>query len=96
MKKRNLILVAATMLVDGVPDATIRFFLSVYDYVAVTKTFNCSDLSNQSDHTSESARQHVTVLTDSGFLDRIGYRSWTLNSSKFRRLGVKNIGQEAL
>jgi len=96
MKKKNLILVAANMLADGVPDATIRFFLSVYPYVVETKTFNCSDLSNQSDHTSESARQHVTVLTDFGFLDRIGYRSWSLNASKFRSLGDLKIGQETL
>lgn len=96
MKKKNLIMIAATMIVAGVPDASIRFFLSVYAYVAGTETFNCSDLSNQSDHTSESARQHVTVLTDFGFLDRIGYRSWSLNASKLRSIGDVKIGQEAI
>lgn len=92
------ILVTATLLVAGIPDSTIRFFLSVYEYMAENKDgFNCSDLSKQSDYTSESARQHVTVLTEYEFLNRTGYRSWLLETSKFRSLGeLKTNGKEAL
>mgnify|MGYP003427365121 CR=1 FL=1 len=82
------VMIAATMIVADVPDSTIRFFLKVYDYMVGQKEgFNCSDLSKQSDYTSESARQHVTVLTEYEFLNRTGYRSWTLNSSKFIEIG---------
>lgn len=82
------VMIAATMIVAGVPDSTIRFLLAVYDFmVEQSDGFNCSDLSKQSDYTSESARQHVTVLTEYEFLNRTGYRSWIVQSSKFIGLG---------
>ena len=82
------VMIAATMIVAGVPDSTIRFLLAVYDYMeGQGDGFNCSDLSKQSDYTSESARQHVTVLTEYEFLNRTGYRNWILESSKFIGLG---------
>lgn len=82
------VMIAATMIVAGVPDSTIRFLLAVYDFMAEQSDgFNCSDLSKQSDYTSESARQHVTVLTEYEFLNRTGYRNWIIQSSKFIGLG---------
>ena len=85
------VLIAATMIVAGVPDSTIRFLLAVYDYMEEqSEGFNCSDLSKQSDYTSESARQHVTVLTEYEFLNRTGYRSWVLQPNKFIWLGDGN------
>lgn len=85
------VMIAATLIVAGVPDSTIRFLLAVYDYMESQREgFNCSDLSKQSDYTSESARQHVTVLTEYEFLNRTGYRNWILQSSKFRDVGDSN------
>ncbi len=94
--KRDVI-IAATLIVADVPDSTIRFFLKVYEYVLSQKDgFNCADLSEQSGYTSESSRQHVTVLTDKEFLTRTGYRSWVLTPNRFIELGDVNANGQKI
>ena len=72
------ILIAAYLLVNKLPDATIRFFVHVYPSIKDLDGFSCKDLAAFYDCTSESARQHVKVLTLKGYLTRTSYRSWAV------------------
>ncbi len=72
------VLLAAYLLVNQIPDATIRFFVNVYPSIKDLSGFSCKDLATFYDCTSESARQHVKVLTMKGYLIRTSYRSWVV------------------
>lgn len=91
----KLIYLAAMMLVDNFPDATVRFFVKVYPSIVNNPKFSCSDLAEIYGYTPEAARQHVKVLTNKGYLKRISYRSWVVEPKIIHRV-EKGFSDEAI
>lgn len=81
-KPNDRYLVAAHMLVQGMPDAAIRFFASVYDNLSTTDRMSCSEMARHYGCTPQAASKHLRVLVSSEYMTRIHYRAWALNRGK--------------
>lgn len=81
-KISNRHLVAAHMLIQGMPDASIRFFAQVFDTLQTNDQLTCSEMARHYGCTPQAASKHLRVLVSSDYLTRVHYRAWALNRGK--------------
>lgn len=75
-------LVAAHMIIQGIPDATTRFFAHVFDELLANEYLSCSEMARHYGCTPQAASRHLRILVSSEYMTRVHYRAWALNRGK--------------
>lgn len=81
-------LVAAQLLIAGLPDAAIRFFASVYQTLKQNDHVSCTEMAKVYGCTPQAASKHLRVLVQRGYMARIHYRAWSLNAERLYFEGI--------
>lgn len=90
MKRQRLILLAGGMVaIDKLPYSTVQFMLEIYDLFFNHKYVNCVDMAETCEMSPQAARFHVQRLEQKGYLKRIHYRAWEINSEYLTTLRLQ-------
>lgn len=81
----NNVMVAAQMILESFPARTIEFFIRTLPLFCEDSIVSCKDMAECYGCTPQAAAKHVAVLTTRGYLLRIHYRAWKVNSNQIKR-----------
>ena len=92
IRKRQAILLAAHMIVEGhVPVGTIKFMTRVYPLFLQSDHVSATAMAQKCKMSVVAAAKHVNVLTNSGYLNRVNYRAWSLNTQHLENLNSREL-----
>ncbi len=81
-ESRPVALAAAQMLMNGMPQAAIRFFLKIYPMLNRERLATCTEMAKHYGCSPQAATKHIVKLQAGSYLNRVHYRAWALNRRK--------------